>query len=348
MNTIQEALRALNISEATAVATKKRRRVRAFTDLWDQVYCSLTDGGADSAYSALGVLNGANKYEVDEVGTSDIRPGYNTIVISNPDNAWALHIADVYGLETKVSKYGTYIYVPENAPVNTEVIDKYRSGADAAEDDMAEDLEVELTEDVASSMPVSVLSHDEVYRYIENIPEATPERPPVFFQVGYIKELGSEILAKFRGGRGSEDNPTVRIFKCSEMTVYTGADYESLKATKAFRKETGKERSGEKTGFSFSGDTAIVDKIGISAKGEEQLQCYVRKGTKSKSKYFISLNDEDLREASRQEVAEYLTPAQAHRLLDGADVAAGPEGAKVVRLKLSGIYKIGNLGQSVM
>lgn len=400
MNSIQEALRELraeqlvedlanksdsNIAESyemQLVEAKKSRHENTLRDLWDQVYCSLTDGGYNNTYKALGKLNGKGKYDVAEVGGSDIRPGFDTIVVTNPETDAAEEVAKIYGLEYRiVPGKRIYIYVPEGAPVNTDLLTpawrdafvnntKAPTGNDVdeeSEDLDVEDLEVEdseeldiedfeadddidenLDEDVASSMPVTILPHDEVYNYIENVPEATADRPPFFFPVGYIKELGSEIPSKFRGGRGSDGNPNVRIFKCSEMTVYTGADYENLKATKAYRKETGKERSGERTGFSFGGDTAIVDRIGISARGEEQLQCYVRKGTKPRVKYFISLDDEDLREASREEVAEYLTPAQANRVLGNVEVADGPEGAKVVRLKLSGIYRIGNLGHSVM
>ena len=207
-----------------------------------------------------------------------------------------------------------------------------------------------LREDVESSMPVAILPHNEVKEYIENIPEVTGNRPPFFFPVGYIKELNFEIPAKFKGGRGSEGEPRVRIFKCSEMTVYTGADYESLGATKVMRRETGRERSGERTGFSFDNDNAVANRIGVSARGEEQLQCYIKKGTQPKVKYFISLDDEDLREASRQEVAQYLTPAQANQILNGRVAPENPReaGQPVVRLKLSGIYRIGNLGSSVM
>ena len=468
MNSIQEALRELRAEplvedlvdktsstitesyEMQLVEAKKSRHENTLRDLWDQVYCSLTDGGYNNTYKALGKLNGKGKYDVAEVGGSDIRPGFDTIVVTNPNTDAAEEVAKVYGLEYRiVPGKRIYIYVPEGAPVNTDLLtpawrdafvnntkapagseedidegvdrnataipapyDKYFEIVDPSEiefeegmyaigdeiednaglhilaylcakpefadsfdsdaflvddeqnpvvqiggqnnvlpiyvDDLKTIFSDELTEDVASSMPVTILPHDEVYNYIENVPEATADRPPFFFPVGYIKELGSEIPSKFRGGRGSEGNPNVRIFKCSEMTVYTGADYENLKATKAYRKETGKERSGERTGFSFGGDTAIVDRIGISARGEEQLQCYVRKGTKPRVKYFISLDDEDLREASREEVAEYLTPAQANRVLGNVEVADGPEGAKVVRLKLSGIYRIGNLGHSVM
>lgn len=339
MNAIQEALRELNrFNEA-----KKTRKVRAFDDLWDQVYCSLTDGGADSAYKALGDLNGKALYDVYDITGSDVRPGFDTIIVNSSNTDPAVKVAEVYGLETKVIPgRAVYIYVPEGAPVRDDLLAKNRKN-----DDVDEDIEDIIEEDFDASLPVQPLPHDVVYDYIVNVPVATATRPPVFFSVGYMREFTNEIPAKFRGGRGSEDNPTVRIVKCSEMTVYTGADYENLEATKDMRKETGKERSGERTGFNFAGETAVANKIGLSARGEEQLQCYVKKGTQPKVKYFISVNGEDFRATDKEEVAQYLTAAQAAVLLNGREERA-ESGAKVVRLKLANIYKIGRTGSSVI
>lgn len=426
----------------------------SFLDLWDQVYCSLTDGGQNSVYTSLGALSGKNKYDKRyEIETGEKQGNLDIITVISRDLDYAKRVAEIYGLNTHEDRNrgALSIYIPSEAPVNHEVIRKFRGTKvppkvraqgtnllntcdnlgysckyipvaaaisqysiqeenpfaspayykvttnngdifiiavdnstklfiekevnddgerkipsdkrlflnaarlfDAYEDNLnalkrlKEVESININEDVESSIPVQILPRNDVYDYIISVPEATADRPPFFFPVGYIKELSSEIPAKFRGGRGSEGNHKVRIFKCSEMTVYTGADYENLKATKNYRKETGKERSGERTGFSFSGDSAVVDKIGISARGDEQLQCYIRKGSKPKTKFFISLDDEDLREASRYEVAEYLTPAQANKVLGNIETSTGPEGANIMRLKLSGIYRIGNLGHSIM
>lgn len=358
-------------------------------DLWSQVYSSLTDAGDNTVYDALGELNGKSHYDVFDVVSDSSRDDVDIIIVRDPDHAWAKHIAEIYGLAYDENGNIIKIYIPAGAPVNLDlIVPEYRNAVlgkrnprkqntaeitdntgevDNLDDDFDEsfdleiipdDVEIErsasnasdLTEDVASSMPVTILPHDEVRDYIENIPETTPTRPPVFFNVGYIKELGPEIPAKFKGGRGSEGQPRVRIFKCSEMNVYTGADYENLGATKTMRKETGKERSGERTGFSFAGEDAIANRIGISARGEEQLQCYIRKGTQPKVKFFLSLDDEDLHEATKAEIAEYLTPAAANVVLNGRPRPENPAeaGQPIVRLKLSGIYRIGNLGTSVM
>lgn len=234
-----------------------------------------------------------------------------------------------------------------------------------------------LQEDVNSSLPAKALSHDELIDYIDSIPVAQAAqydeegnkianaKPPVFFKLGYLREL-KDIAAKYRGGRGSTpEDPMVRVFKATEYSkLYTGADYEALKAVKQYRKETGIARSGEKTGFSYgneNGDT-VVNKIGRYADGSEALQAYIANDSRQKVKYFISLNDEDLHEATREEVAQYLTPAGARNILNPAPVAktksteTDAEGnqtttynpQQVNRFKISNIYMIGNLGQSIM
>ena len=215
-----------------------------------------------------------------------------------------------------------------------------------------------LNEDVESSMPTQPLSVDQVKDYILNIPEASANRPPVFFKLGYVRELTNEIPSKYRGGRGSADQPKVRIFKFTEYSkLYTGADWKGTNATKQADKILGNERhTGERTGFSFAGDDAVANRIGTYRDGSEALQAYIADDSKQKVKFFISINDADLTEATKEEVAEYLTGAAAAKLLSGSSkTAAGYDDAgnavydkPINRFKLNNIYMIGNLGYSIM
>ena len=232
-----------------------------------------------------------------------------------------------------------------------------------------------LNEDLASSLPVHALPENEVVDYINNIPVAkgieraedgtviAKARPTCFFKLGYFKQV--EVASKFRGGRGSKpEDPIVKIFKAIEYSkLYTGADYENLKAVKQFRKETGTERSGEKTGFAYQGEGTTVNKIGSYPNGDKALQSYLANNCKTKTKYYISINDGDVQEATRQEVAQYLTPANANKLLNpearpktvekSVNAESGEEivtfnPQAVNRLKIANIYMIGNLGHSIM
>ena len=235
--------------------------------------------------------------------------------------------------------------------------------------------DTKVNEDVESSMPVQFLPKDQIIEYVKNIPEARAAKydeegnkianavPPKFFKLGYFKELTPS--SKYRGGRkASPEDPVVRIFKATEYSkLYTGADYENLGAVKRYRKETGVARSGERTGFSYSGENDLKNKIGSYANGSDGvLQAYIADDSRQRVKFFISINDGDLQEVTRNEVAKYLSASEAARLLtsDGGpttkqvithddettDVLFNPQ--RVNRFKIDKIYMIGSLGKSLM
>lgn len=232
-----------------------------------------------------------------------------------------------------------------------------------------------LNEDLASTLPVHALPENEVYNFIKDVPLArgiekaedgtiiAKARPTSFFKVGYFKQV--EVASKFRGGRGSKPgDPIVKVFKAVEYSkLYTGASYEDLKSVKQYRKETGIERSGARNGLTYQGEGTIPNKIGVFPNGDKILQSYLANNCKTKSKYYISIDDGDVKEATREEVAQYLTPANANKLLNpearpktverSTDAESGEEivtyNPQVVNtLKLANIYMIGNLGHSIM
>ena len=220
--------------------------------------------------------------------------------------------------------------------------------------------DVELTEDVASSMPVKILPAAQIKDFLKNIPpvNADDKRPPRFFKLGYIKELSSEIASKYKGGRGSAGEPKVRIFKCIEYSsLYTGFSWYNTNDTKAADKVLGTARhTGEKTGFQHSADVEFKNKIGVYPDGSEAVQAYITEGSKKKVRYYISLDDADLQQADKNTIAQYLTPAAANKLLNpapkapaGVDANGNPVKDKDInRFKITGIYMIGNLGSSLI
>ena len=187
----------------------------------------------------------------------------------------------------------------------------------------------ELDEDL-SDVNIQPLPRDEVYNFIKDV------KPGKFFHVGYMREVKPAAAHK----------NTVKIIKCSEYYGSTGIDYENKSATINMRAETGKERSGNVYEFDMSD---LPNKIGVTH-GVEMLQFYPRSNSHPYVKYFISVEGEPMRETDRHEVATYLTPADANKLVGTKDTSAEttPSGAQLIRLKLSGIYYIGNLGSSIM
>ncbi len=225
------------------------------------------------------------------------------------------------------------------------------TGQGIKEEDLKEDLST------FNTLPVELLSETEVKDYIENIPEARPNRPPVFFKLGYIKDMNKDIAAKYRGGRGAGDNPKVKIVKCTEYSkLYTGVPYTATNATKKADKLLGTERhTGERSGFNFGREGNVENRIGSYPNGKLALQAYIADSSNQKVKYFISIDDGELQEISRDEVAEYLTPAVANRVKNGSQRKAAGIDAQgnelydkaINRFPLNGIYMIGNLGHSV-
>jgi len=229
-----------------------------------------------------------------------------------------------------------------------------------------------LNEDLNSSYPVAPLPENSVFDFINNIPYPAQGVPPKFFRLGYFYEL-SNVAAEYRGGRGSEGKPFVRIFKATEYSaIFTGTDYERLGSTKRFRQETGKQRSDKPTGWSFSGPGTLPEKIAVNNKGEQALAARLTENCSRKTKYWISIDDGDLTEASREEVAKYLTATAAKNLLNPQSIAtrspkADAETGEIIIdpktgkpemqqdkpantnwLKLHNIYMIGNLGNSII
>lgn len=389
---IEEAFKALNrkkqINEEQTYVIRNGKKVKknykggfeglGFEDLFDQVYCTLTHGGDLGAdRRILGDLGRKEiKYNDDRVSIDYSDANYPRICIVDTEKRLqnAKTVAQIYNLEYEVRPFGRglskiYIYVPADEPVdhtvfhyvdaNNELIDLVNV-ADTEEDKVpvlasaeSDSNKTSIAEDVQSSMPATVLSSSEIHNFVDALPVATGTRPPQPFKLGYIREMRAEIPAKYKGGRGSQDQPFVRIFKASEYSkLYTKAAYESLGSTKAYRKETGKEAGGERTGFHSTDAEAgnILNAIGSYPNGDLALQAYPMSDNKIKVAYFISFDDGDLVRTTKEEVANYLTPAAASKLLGTRDAEAEvSRGAdNINRFKLSGIYMIGNLGHSII
>lgn len=206
-----------------------------------------------------------------------------------------------------------------------------------------------ITETVESSMPTTPLSEVDIHSFVDAIPIATGTRPPQPFKLGYIRELKSEIAAKYRGGRGSADQTQVRIFKASEYSrLYTKAAYENTASAKAYRQQTGKAPSHDVTGFHYTDTESgnILNAIGTYPNGDLALQAYVRVDNRIKVAYYLSINGGDLQRVNKEDILMYLTPGTVSKLQNTQSEDELPRTPK--RFKLSGIYMLGNLGHSII
>ena len=193
-------------------------------------------------------------------------------------------------------------------------------------------LDEELNEDVASTIPAQPLPHDELFAAIDAV------KPGSYVNVGYLNEVTKNyVQAKFTGGRGSEGNPMVRLFKATELYGRCGIDHEEIQAIKD-KRAAGIERHGNL----YEIESELGNKIfRVPGTGSELLQIYPRSKSDVRVKYFISLDDEDLRECSREELEQYCKPS--------AIASKGEfDPSSPLRLNLAKIYWFKNLGQSIL
>lgn len=380
MYTMEEAFKALRSGRERKALKLNEQKLsyRGFEDLFDQVYCTITHGG-DLGFDRKG-LGDLGKFDIkydDDQIEIDYGPKGGVIIVTDTRDriSNAITIAEIYNLEHTIDEVGdnirVKIYIPDNKPVNRSVFgykdtegklkrivnydmsnrknkDKVPVNASFESSTSKETIE----EDVESSMPTDTLPVSDIYNFVDALPEATNTRPPQPFKLGYIRELKAEVSAKYRGGKDSDGQPYVRIFKASEYSkLYTKAPYENLGSTKAYRKETGKEAGRERTGFHSNNTEAgnILNAIGSYANGDTALQAYPMRDNKIKVAYFISIDDADLVPATKEDVARYLTPYVAAKVLGLRPADEMTKSAdNINRFKLTGIYMIGNLGHSII
>lgn len=193
-------------------------------------------------------------------------------------------------------------------------------------------IDEELNENVESTIPAQPLPHDELFAAIDAV------KPGSYVNVGYLNDVTKTYLqAKFTGGRGSEGNPLVRLFKATEIYGRCGIDHEEIQAIKD-KRAAGIERHGNL----YEIESELGNKIfRVPGTGNELLQIYPRSKSDVKVRYFISLDDEDLRPATREEIELYCKPS--------AIASKGEfDPASPMRLNLSKIYWFKNLGQSIL
>ena len=236
---------------------------------------------------------------------------------------------------------------------------------DNNEEEIAESLNEDIHDLDLTGVPITFIPESEIKTFADNYSANLPahRRPPRFFKLGYARQMVKEVAAQYKAGRSGRtankfpDAPIVNIIKCTEYSaVYSGNPWQDTDDTKNTDKVLGKERhTGEKTGFAYGGEGNIVNLIGSYPDGSKALQIYIADHSRQRVKYFISVNGEEFRPANKEEVANYLTPGEASKVLSGREVKPAGFDAEgkalfdkpINRVKLNGVYMLGNLGHSI-
>lgn len=414
MDSIQEAMRKLRISDTNKLRNRKRKKglvegvtatrskLKKLEDLWDQVYCTLVDVG-DNEMFAICNDGKKGKYNPDQIATSEGRTKYSDSIIKvrydktgirDPKNikedkffAEAKRVAEKYGLRYFKTRRGDIVYfniiVPQGEPVYFDLIpDRYKEKIAIENEEDLDNLPVSpfhqgtlsvtesLTENIDFPSPVKILDEEEILDFIDSIPKATKDRGPasLTFTIGFVTEI--PVASKFKEGSRDhidkttgEANPTIQIIKCSEITGLYLERYQDSKKTKAHNRQMTSYRDNPEFEIEPKRDIpSWLEHTGehrslfrSKASGDLVLVPLVARNSRARNKYFISIDGGELKAATKQEVAQYLTPSRQNDLLNGREdrVKLGPDGREIVsaaqplNFYLKKIYMIGNKGTSL-
>lgn len=193
-----------------------------------------------------------------------------------------------------------------------------------------------LNEDVASSMPATLLDPNQVIDFANTVGAGK------FFKVGYLKEVA--IKSQYRGGRKAlVGDPIVRVFKATEYYVCTGTASTSYGQTQDYL-DNGNTLETPR----WMSEWITPNRLALTKAGNTAISVTPRLESnnhfKVNFKYFVSLNDEDLRECTYEEAAQYVAKTVD---LDINDYC--PDGPRQkYPLLVQNVYYIGNLGTSIM
>jgi len=227
-----------------------------------------------------------------------------------------------------------------------------------------------LNEDFEIELPVTALPENEILDYIHSVPKATAQRGPasLTFSLGFVTnvEVASQFKENSRGHINKETGetfPVVGVVKCSEISNLYLESYKSSKKTIAHDKQIQKYMGDEpetvepkREVIPWLDPVEGQRNLFTSKKtGEYVLVPLVANNSRTKTKYFISIDGEPLRPTTKEEILPYLTTAKQLELTNGrADrLKFGPDGKEIVSAAqpltfyFKKIYYIGDKGQSI-
>ena len=199
------------------------------------------------------------------------------------------------------------------------------------EEDFAEGLnecgDNDLTEDINSSFPVKFLSEDKIRAAAKDVVKGAK------VEFGYVKEV--KLDAKYAQGKfvkkENKQYPTVKAVKVTTGRGCTGVDYNktegarALHSTQEYQDKVAdkKARTGSGYGTNVRDTEPGMENILVTTTtGKKCVIVYPLSTMRAKNTFYISIDNGDWKEASAAEVAKYMTPADAQKLLDPSITSA--------------------------
>jgi hypothetical protein len=184
-----------------------------------------------------------------------------------------------------------------------------------------------LQGDINSSFPAKFLTEAEVRATAKDVVKGAK------VEFGYAKEL--KLDAKYAQGKFvKKDNtqyPTVKAVKITRGRGCTGVKYENtegaraLHSTKEYQDKLADKQARDGRGFGTNvhdTEAGLENILVTTATGKKCVIVYPLSTMRATSEYYISIDGGDWKQVSKDEVAKYMTPAEAMKMLDVAGTTA--------------------------
>lgn len=225
-----------------------------------------------------------------------------------------------------------------------------------------------LNEDLR--LPVAVLSESEIIDAAKKIEDGKKGN---IISLGFKRDI--KLSAAYtKGGldkKSGEILPVVKALQCTEVRVRTGTEYgNNQKIINRNASDVWQQRMADRQAKIDAKKTemgdAYVEKpqgiqewivpniIGVNSRGNKVLTYWNSSNDRPKSKYYISIDGEDFRECSKEDIAPYATPADAAKLRGEYVVKEPAEGeyrsedVGYRTVLLTNIYKLDSVGNTYM
>lgn len=203
--------------------------------------------------------------------------------------------------------------------------------AESLEEDIDEGVETDneedetagqpLKEDLISSFPVSLLSEAQVRDMAKRVVKGAK------VAVKYVKEL--KLDSKYAQGKfvkkENKQYPTVKAIRCTECRGCTGVLYANTEGTRALHSTQEYQdrladkvaRTGKGFGTNVHDSEAGLENILVTtASGKKCLLVYPLSNGRARSTFYISIDGVDWVQATKEDIAIYMTPSEAEKLMN--------------------------------
>lgn len=183
----------------------------------------------------------------------------------------------------------------------------------------------ELTEDLDTSYPVKPMSEAEIRSAAKKVVKGAKVR------FGYVSEV--KLDSKYAQGKFVKTQgiqyPVVKAIKVTETRACTGVRYNntelarSLHATQQYQDKLAARQAAGLGGFGTNvhdTEKGLENILVTTSNGLKCVLAYPMSNVRPRNTYYISIDGQDWRSCTKEEIAKYMSPAAADKFLNPAAV----------------------------